>query len=202
MDRTKLKFIFVMGLAGTSVIVMALANKGFAITVESIVPVAAAGIGIAGFVLFLKKRSTIDFLRNVRTKPIDITDEATRRLCGFKRFVAYDDFIIFESFAGKLTGHSYILLERLPYMIEELTENQQLHITSSFSRLLGTFNHPFTYMPICKPVPRTRFIKDINHKIHSLRIARSVAKVPDPQQQIEEKVLEKQLNRLTGREPN
>lgn len=197
MDRTKLKFIFVMGIAGASVIMMALANKGFEITIEYIIPVAVCGIGITALVLFLKKRNAIDFLRNVKAKPVEIADEATRRLCGFKKFVAYDEFIIFESPTGKITGHSYVLLERLPYMIEELTDNQQLHITSSFSRLLGTFNHPFTYMPICKPVPRTRFIKDINHKIHNLRIARSVAKVADPQQQIEEKVLEKQLNRLT-----
>ncbi|MBI3841577.1 MAG: hypothetical protein HY295_00240 [Thaumarchaeota archaeon] len=197
MDRTKLKFIFVMGLAGASVIVMALANKGFQITIEAIIVIGLAAAGIFLLVLFLKKYNSIWFLRNMKEKPKELVDDATRRLCGFKTFTAYNDFIIFESESGKLTGHSYILLERLPFMIEELTESQQIHITSSFSRLLGTFNHPFTYMPICKPVQRTRFIKELKDKIYNLRIARSVAKVPDPQQQIEEKVLEKQLNRLT-----
>lgn len=202
MDKTKLKFFIAMALAGASVVVMSLANKGFKITTESIIIVAISSAGISLLVLFLKKHDSISFLRNVKEKPKQVVDEATRRLCGFKIFTAYNDFIIFESESAKLTGHSYIKLDRLPYMIEEMTEDRQLHITASFSRLLGTFNHPFTYMPICKPVPRTRFIKDITHKIHNLRIARNVAKVPDPRQQIEEKILEKQLDRLSqGKSP-
>jgi hypothetical protein len=197
MEMSKIKFYIAMALAGASVMVMALANKGFKITTEMAIVIGLSIAGISFLVLLLKKYNSISFLRNVREKPKQIVDEATRRLCGFSKFVAYSDFILFESPDGKFTGHAYILLEKLPYMIEQMSKETQLNITASFSRLLGKFNHPFTYMPICRPVDRTRFTKNIQHKIHNLRVSISVSKVADPKQEIEERILTEQLKKLS-----
>ncbi|NIP61289.1 MAG: hypothetical protein GWN01_10310 [Nitrosopumilaceae archaeon] len=197
MDTTKVKFIAVMALAAASVIVMMLANKGFEITTELLV-VAVPGAAAAGIiVLLVVKRNAISFLLNVREKPKEIPDEATRRLCGFKKFVAYDDFIIFESENGKLTGHSYIHLSKLPFMIEEMSDDEKLEITRGFSRLLGHVNHPFTYMPICKPVPHVKFMKDLQSKLSNTRVALHLSKIHDPKLQLEEKQLAAQWKRLS-----
>lgn len=197
MDMTKLKFFLVMALAGASVIVMVLANKGFEITTESMIVVGVAISGISFLVLLFKKRDSISFIRNVKEKPKDLADEATRRLCGFKKFTAYNDFIIFESVNGKLTGHVYIHLSKLPYLIEEMSDEDQLNITRSFTRLLGQINHPFTYMPICKPVPKIKFMKDLQHKLNNTRIALDLQKTKDPKLQLEEKKLSAQWKRLS-----
>jgi len=197
MDQTRIKFFATVIIAGTSVIVMALANKGFNVTPQVLAIVVPLLIVILIIVLLVLKRKTISFFRNLHEKQKEILDEPTRQLCGFSRFTAYSDYIIFESSSGKMTGHAYVLLEKLPYMIEEMTRETQMNIVSSFSRLLGKFNHPFTYMPICRPVDRTKFTKDLQHKIHNLRIAMVVSKVPDPKQEIEEKRLNEQLKRLT-----
>ncbi len=197
MDRTKIKFLMVMGLAGASVVIMSMANKGIEFTIEMAVIATILSVAVGVLALVIIKRKQIAFLQNVREKPKTIPDEATRRLCGFSEFVAYNDCIIFKSESKKLTGHSYILLEKLPYMIEQMDKDTQYNITSSFSRLLGTFNHPFTYMPICRPVNRKKFMNDVQKRVHNIRIATAVSKVPDPKQEIEERRLMEQLKRLT-----
>lgn len=197
MDSTKLKFLLIMPLAASSLVIMALANKGIEFTIEMTVAVAVIGI-IGGIVFFLIiKRKHIQFAREIKEKPKGITDIATRMLCGFKQFVAYNDYIIFESDNGKLTGHAYIILDSIPYGIEQMDKDTQFSIMSSFSRLLGTFNHAFTYMPICRPVNRKKFMDDMQKRIHNIRIANSVSKVADPKQEIEEKRLMELLRRLT-----
>lgn len=197
MDSTKLKFLLIMPLAGASLVLMSLANKGVVFTLESGIITVIVSVIAGIFALIILKRKQITFIKKIKDKPKSITDDATQRLCGFKQFVAYNDYIIFESPTGKLTGHSYILLEKLPYMIEQMDKEAQFNITSSFSRLLGTFNHPFTYMPICRPVNRKKFMNDIQKRIHNIRIATSVSKVPDPKQEIEERRLMEQLKRLS-----
>lgn len=196
MDSKK-KFLFLMPFAGLSVVLMTLTNKGIEFTVEMgiVFGIVAAAIGF--LVILIKQRKHISFMRDIKEKPKSVVDEATRRLCGFKRFVAYNDYIIFESPSGKLTGHAYVILDRIPYMIEQLDRDMQYNITSSFSRLLGTFNHPFTYMPILRPVNRKKFMENMQKQIHNIRIADSVSKVSDPKQEIEETRLLEQLKRLT-----
>jgi len=197
MDRSKAKFVVVMCLAGASVVIMTLANNGFSITAEAGAVIGGAGAVIGIIALLLKNRKTISFALNVRRKVMTITDQATIRLCGFVEFIAYSNFIVFKSVAGKMTGHAYIQLENLPFGIEQMDKETQYNITSSFSRLLGTFKHPFTYMPICRPVDRKKFIDGIQNKIHNIRIARSVSKVPNPKDEIEEKRMVELLKRLT-----
>ena len=197
MEQTKIKFFATVIIASISVIVMALANKGFHVTPQVLAIVIPILIVILIIVFLVMKRKSISFSRNLNEKQKTIHDESTRLLCGFSKFTAHSDHIIFETPSGKMTGHAYVLLEKLPYMIEEMTRETQMNIVSSFSRLLGKFNHPFTYMPICRPVDRTKFTKDLQHKIHNLRIAMAVSKVPDPKQEIEEKRLNEQLKRLT-----
>lgn len=193
----KIKFFIVIGLAAPSLILMTIANKGVEVSgwIILIVLLMLGGVGV--LILLIKQRKHILFAKQVKEKPKVVTDEATRTLCGFKKFVAYNDFIVFESQSGKLTGHAYIQLENLPYGIEQMDKETQFNITSSFSRLLGTFNHPFTYMPICRPVNRKKFMDGIQKKIHNIRISNSVAKVPDPKHEIEEKRMVELLKRLT-----
>lgn len=197
MDQTRIKFFATVIIAGVSVIVMALANKGFHVTAQTLAIVVPVLLVTMIIILVFLKRKTISFFKNMHQKQKEIRDEPTRLLCGFVKFTAYSDYIVFESGSGKMTGHAYVLLEKLPYMIEEMTRETQMNIVSSFSRLLGKFNHPFTYMPICRPIDRTKFTKDLQHKIHNIRIAMAVSKVPDPKQEIEEKRLNEQLKRLT-----
>lgn len=195
-DRDKIKFFLLVPLAGASLVLMSLTNQGVNFTVETVIIAGiVCGMGIIA-ALLIWKRADILFLRNIREKPKSVTDEATRRLCGFKRFVAYNDYVIFESPNGKLTGHAYIQLDSLPYGIEQMSKDTQFNILSSFSRLLGTFNHPFTYMPICRPLKRKKYMNDIQKNIHNIRIANSVANVPDPKQEIEEKRMMEILGRL------
>lgn len=197
MDSIKLKFLLIMPLAASSLIIMTLANKGIEFTVEMgiIAGIVSAVIGI--IVLLILKRKQIEFAKNIKEKPKGIADSATRMLCGFKQFIAYSDYIIFESPSGKLTGHAYIVLDSIPYGIEQMDKDTQFSILSSFSRLLGTFNHPFTYMPICRPVNRKKFMDSMQKQIHNIRIGNSVSKVADPKQEIEEKRLMELLRRLT-----
>lgn len=197
MDHNRIKFFLAVGMGGVSVILMALANKGFQFTTNTLLIITPILVGVLAVVFLFMKRNTISFFRNVNEKPKELADEATRRLCGFAKFVAYNNYIIFESPTGKLTGHTYILLEQLPYMIEQMSKETQHNITASFSRLLGKFNHPFTYMPICRPVDRTKFIKKIQHRALNLRVSMSVSKVPDPKMEIEEKMLTEQLKKLS-----
>ena len=197
MDQSRFKFFLAMCLAAASVTVMMFANKGFHITANVIPIVAPVAFGVSVVVLLILKYKVISFYKNLFQKQKEITGEATRQLCGFSKFTAYSNFIIFESSKKKLTGHAYILLERLPYMIEQMSKEAQLNITASFSRLLGKFNHPFTYMPICRPVDRTKFIKNIQHKDLNIRVALSVSKVADPKQEIEERILTEQLKKLS-----
>lgn len=193
----KVKFFIVMALAGPSLILMTLTTKGVVPSIGIIVAVAVMIGAVALGVLVFKQRKNILFARSVKDKPKVVVDEATRTLCGFKKFVAYKDYVIFESQSGKLTGHAYIQLENIPYGIEQMDKETQFNITSSFSRLLGTFNHPFTYMPICRPVNRKKFMDGIQKKIHNIRITNAVSKVPDPKHEIEEKRLLELLKRLT-----
>lgn len=197
MDSTKLKFLLIMPLAGASLVLMSLANKGVSFTMESAIAVVIVLLIAGVFVLIILKRKHITFLKTIKEKPMNIIDDATQRLCGFKQFVAYNDYIIFESANGKLTGHAYIILDSIPYGIEQMDRDTQFSIMSSFSRLLGTFNHAFTYMPICRPVNRKKFMDDMQKRIHNIRIANSVSKVPDPKHEIEEKRLMELLRRLT-----
>src|SRR5437667_3711544 len=122
MEQSRIKFILAIGMGGASVILMALANKGVQFTAGTMLIVGPVLAGISIVVLILKKYNHIEFFRHVNEKPKEVADEATRRLCGFSKFVAYNNFIIFESPKGKLTGHAYILLEKLPYMIEQMSK--------------------------------------------------------------------------------
>lgn len=193
----KIKFFIAMALAGPSLILITITNKGIEPSIEVIIIVALM-LGAVGFsILLFKQRKNLLFARSVKEKPKTVVDAATRTLCGFQKFVAYNDYVIFESPSGKLTGHAYIQLENLPYGIEQMDKETQFNITSSFSRLLGTFNHPFTYMPICRPVNRKKFMDGIQKKIHNIRITNSVSKVPDPKNEIEEKRMMELLKRLT-----
>jgi hypothetical protein len=186
--------------AGASIVAMALANKNL-LTLDSklmLLLIIAASICAVAFLLF-KIRKRLLFLMQWRNKEFSVTDPKLKALLGFKSFTTYDGMIVVDTLNNnRKVGIAFILITKLPFMIQELDADQQLYITSSFSRLLGTFNHPFTYMPICKPVDRKRFTDKISDRVRHIDLIKLVSKAPiDQRLLIEQKVLQKQLERLS-----